>query len=300
MTVKKVPFTRPYGWLLEAFAAVRGNPRLLLRAAATVLLLASLPTVIEIMAGGAVRDVVAVRVALQLLFLVTALVLLPPVMGGFYRIAHAVREGRPTAPGDILAVFNDGRTARRLMLNNMAFVAMIAVLVLGIAYFFGGEELLAWLRAVSALKPGTTDFPPAPDGLLSLMGVLLLLGLLMNTAKELASAHIALSGRDPLSAIGEAFHATVANFPALLAFFLPVMLVGFIAMVIFAALAGLLATVLTLVHPMLAALALVPLALAVGVLLYALMLLFFYFAWRDTLGNGETGSVPEAIHQIEI
>lgn len=303
MTVKVVALGAPFRWLADAVAQVRANPRPLFGAGAWLLLVALLPTLLQLLAGAAIQTSTVLRTVLQLVFTLTALVVLPPMMGGFYRLVHALREGRPGNAADVFAVFRDSAATRRLVLNNLAFLLVMIVVIVGLSFAFGGQELLAYFSTISTLKPGTTQLPPMPDGLLPLIGVLMLLMILINTAKELATMQVALAGRDPLSAIGQGFKAAALNFGALLLFFVPVALLGFIVASLFMLVAALLATALALVHPALAALLIMPVTLAVGLVAYSMIYVFFYQAWLDMLADGEPSAAapgtPPA-HHIEV
>lgn len=300
MTVKIVGLGTPFRWLAEAATLARANPRVLFGAGAYLLLIALLPTVLQVLAGAAVQTSTVIRTVLQLVFTLTALIVLPPVMGGFYRLVHALREGRPAKATDVFSVFQDSTATRRLILNNLAFLLVMIAVIVGLAFAFGGQELLAYFSTVSTLKPGTTELPPVPEGLLPLVAVMGLLMVVISTAKELATMQVALTGRDPLTAIGEGFKAALLNFGALLVFFVPIAILAFISAMIFVLLAALLATVLAFLHPMIAALLIMPITLAAGLVLYALIYVFFYHAWRDTLADGDTATPPPPEHQIAV
>ena len=89
------------------------------------------------------------------------------------------------------------------------------------------------------------------------------------------------------------------NIGAFLLFYLPVAVIGFVVMLIVGLIAGLLAMLFALISKVLAVLVLLPLVLGMVLLLYALMLGFFYRAWRDTLG-GASIAPAEPQHQIAV
>lgn len=303
MTVKIVALGAPFRWLADAVALARANPRPLFGAGAWLLLVALAPTLLQLLAGAAIQTSTAVRTVLQLVFTLTALVVLPPMTGGLYRLVHALREGRGGQAADVFQVFRDSSATRRLVLNNLAFMLVMILLIVGLSFAFGGQELLAYFSTISTLKPGTTQLPPMPDGLLPLIGVLMLLMILINSAKELATMQVALAARDPLTAIGQGFKAAALNFGALLLFFVPVALLGFLVASIFMLVAALLATALAMLHPALAVLLIMPVTLAVGLIAYSMIFLFFYQAWIDMLADGETvapATTSPPDHHIEV
>jgi hypothetical protein len=220
------------------------------------------------------------------LFTVLALVLFPPVVGGFYRLLHNLHEGRASTPFEIFAVFQDGALTVRLIAANLIFVVLSVVLIGGLAYAFGGPALIEFLRTASTLKPGATALPPLPPGLLPLMSVVMIVAFAIITAQGLATAAVAIAGETPLAAVVAAFKVTLRSLGSLLLFYLPVMVIGFIVFMIFALVAVLLATLLSVASPVLATLLLAPLTLILVLVMYALMFTFFYHAWRDTLGAG--------------
>ena len=300
MSVKIVNLGSPFRWLAEAVLLARAHPRVLFGAAAYLLLVALLPTLLQLMAGSAIQSSVMVRTVLQVVFTLTALVVLPPMTGGLYRLVHELHHGRPGKASDVFAVFQEGSATRRLILSNLAFMLVMIVAIVGLAFAFGGQELLGYFSAISALKPGTTELPPVPPGLLPLIGVMGLLMVLINTAKELATMQVALAGRDPATAIGQGFKAAALNFGALLLFFVPVAILAFIAATVLVLVLALLATALTMLHPMIAALLIMPVSLAIGLVAYSLIFVFFYQAWLDTLAEGESTLAAAPEHQIEV
>lgn len=298
MAVKPVALSAPFRWLGESFALMRRNPGVVLGSAALVLMLTLLPTLLQFLVGAAMASNESVRASLQVFFSVVGLALLPPIMGGFYRILHAVHEGRPAQPFDLFAIFSDGVATRRMILTNLVFLLIMIVVVVGLAYAFGGQELLEFFRTVSTLKAGATELPPLPDGLLPLITAVTLLALVISTAKELANMQVALAAQSPLAATGEGFAGTLRNVGAFLMFFIPVALVLLIAGSIFLVLAALIAGALTVISPLLAAALIVPLTAVLGVLFYAVIYGFYYLAWRDVLGEA---SPPEAApHHLAI
>jgi hypothetical protein len=282
--MKSIGPATPFRWLAEAFATCRAQPRVLFASASLLLVVALLPSLLQVVVETALASSDSALVAVQVLFTLLALVLFPPVVGGFYRLVHNVHEGRASSPFEIFAVFQDGAATIRLIATNLIFVLLSVALIGGLAYAFGGPALIDFLRMASTLKPGATDLPPLPSGLLPLMSVVLIVACAIMTAQGLATAAVAIAGMTPLAAVGAAFKVTLRNLGSLLLFYLPVTVIGFIVFMIFALIAVLIATLLSLVSPMLATLLVAPLTLMLILVMYALLFTFFYHAWRDTLG----------------
>lgn len=295
MTMKKVSLGGPYRWLGESFAMCRAHPRVLFGAGSLLMLVALLPSMLQLLLEAALHPSASVGWALQALFSLVSLILFPPVVGGFYRLVHALHAGQPANAFELFAVFRDATATRHLIVTNLVFILVSIVLLLGVALAFGGEALLEYLRALAALQTGATALPPFPEGLLPLLVVLLILGLVIMTAQGLATAQVAISGISPFAAIGAGFAVALRNIGSFLLFYLPLALVAFIAMLAFVLVAVLLGAMLSVVNPMLAAVLIAPVSMLLVLLMYALMFTFFYHAWRDTLGSDE---ITPSDHQI--
>jgi hypothetical protein len=287
MTARKISLGAPYRWLGEALAMCRAQPRVLSGAASLLLLVALLPSMLQVVLETALRPSINGQLALQAFFSLLSLVLFPPAVGGFYRLAHCLHAGRPANAFDLFAVYRDAGAARQLIVTNLIFVVASLVLLLGLALAVGGEPLLEFLRAMATLKPGATGLPPFPDGLLPLVAVLLIIAVVILTAQGLAMAHVAISGAPPLPAIGAGFGVALRNIGALLLFCLPLAVVALVVVLAFAVVAVLVGAMLSVINPMLAALLIVPVSMVLVLLVYALMFTFFYHAWRDTLASTE-------------
>lgn len=274
-----------FGWLGQAFALCRGNARVLLGAASMLMLVALLPTMAQVLVESALQPSPGTRAAVQAIFSVISLLLFPPAVGGFYRIAHALHAGRPARASDLFGPFQDRAAMRRLIVANLIFVVVSIVVIAGSALAFGGEALMEFLRAFAALTPGATQVPPLPDGLLPLLAVLLVLGLVIMTAQGLATAQVALTESAPAAAVAAGFRETGRHLGTFLLFYLPMAAIAFVLFMVMALVAVLVGALLSVASPTLAALIVVPLTLAALLVMYALLFTFFYYAWRDTLGT---------------
>jgi hypothetical protein len=295
MTARKISLGAPYRWLGEAFAMCRAQPRIVFGAASLLMMVALLPSLLQLLLEAALQPSATARLVLQALFSVASLIVFPPLVGGFYRLVHALHQGRPASPLDLFAMFRDTGAARQLIFANLSFILISIVLLVGPALAFGGEDLLGFLRAMATLQPGATALPPFPDGLMSLMAVLLIVALVIMTAQGLATAQIAVTGTPPFAAIGAGFGVALRNVGAFLLFYLPLAVLALVVALVFILVAVLVGAMLSVISPMLAAVLVAPLSLLLVLLAYALMFTFFYHAWRDTLGSDE---ITQDDHQI--
>jgi hypothetical protein len=291
--------SRPYRWLAEALQLCRAHLALFLVAASTMLLIALLPSLLPRIAASVLPGTLAVQVGTYVLF---SVLLLPPVTGGFFRLAHDAQRGLPTRPMQIFAVLADGPASARLVLVNLVFLLLLVLGVIMPVAAIGGQPLAEWLRQIMTLAPGAKTFPPMPPGTGPLFGIALLATLLLNTAKELAMAQAALGNRPPLEAVADGFRVALRHSAAFLLFYVPMAILAFLGFMLVALVAVMVGAVLSLVAAPLAYLVIMPVAVAIGLGYYALVFAFFYRAWRDTLAPGDdaTTAPPPAPHGIEL
>jgi hypothetical protein len=300
MPRSKVSLSTPYRWLSEAWALCRANPALFLVAASAMLLIALLPALLQQVAATVLPRTLFVQVGIYVLF---SLLLLPPVTGGFYRLAHGAQRGLPMQPRQLFDVLADGPAARRLVLVNLVFFFLMLLGVLMPVAAIGGAPLADWLRAMASLQPGTKVLPPMPEGVGTLFAGALLVGVLLSTARALAMAQASLSAVSPLRAVADGFRVALSNAGAFLLFYVPVAvlaLFGFMALALVAVLIG---AVLSLVSSALTYLLIMPVVLVVALAYYAMVFNFFYRAWRDTLAEDPTDATPAPpsdSHEIEV
>lgn len=295
MARESIGIGAPFRWLQQALALVRRHPRPLAGATAILMAVALLPSVLQLALMAALPG--ASNAAwIQGLGFALSLLVYPPAVGGFYRVVHALETGRETAPAAVLELYGDGPAMRRMIIVNLLFVSLSLLLVSLLAWGFGGEELLQFLREVSQLKPGAASLPPVPPGLLPLAATLALAAVALVSAKGLASTECALGPRPPLAASLAALLATARNFGALLLFFMALAVLGFIAFMLVALAAVLAGMLLALISPVLATIVVLPLSLLLVLAMYALLFTFFYYGWRELF---DTPPPPPAqTHQL--
>jgi hypothetical protein len=295
-------FRAPYRWLGEAGALLRRNPGAIVGGSGLLLAIALLPSVLQLLlqraapgAGGSAASVV---------FSLLGLVLMPPALGGFFRLIQSVDRGTAAAPSQVTAMFRDGPVALRLIACNALFALLTLAVLAGLVALVGSDELLGYVRQLASIKPNATpaDVPEMPPGTLPLVGLMLLVALFVTTAQQLAAAQIALAARPMLAASGDGVAATLRHAVALLLFFLPVLLVATLMTLVAALVASVIVLALGMLSQLLATLALVVVALLVLVPMYALLLAFFYCAWRELFSGGrrESDRVAPPPHEIAV
>jgi hypothetical protein len=280
----------PWRWLQQATALLRAHPRILTGATALLMAMALAPSVVQLALAGA-----SPRLA-QALALLLSLLLYPPAVGGYYRLVHALASGSQPAPSSRFNVFADARAVRRLVVANLIFVSGALLVVSLLAWTLGGESLLQFLQALSALQPGAKQLPPLPPGALPLVLALALLGAALVSAQGLAYAELALGERAPLAAIAAALRATGRNFGMLLLFYVPVAVLGFLLFMLVALAAVLLGSLLSVLSAALAPAIVLLCSLLLALAMYALLFTFFYFAWRELFDTPPPPPAP--VHRI--
>ncbi len=288
---------RPYRWLAEALALCRAHAGLFLFAAAAMLLVALLPALLERVAASLLPQTLIVQL---LVYVVFSLLILPPLTGGFYRLARATWQGQPVQPRQLFEVFEDASAARRLVQTNLVFFFILLLGVIMPVAAIGGQPLAEYLRELASLQQGAQTLPAMPEGTAALLSGAMLLALLINTAKELAMCQASLSERSPFASVGDGFRVAFGHAAAFLLFYLPVAMLAFIGFMLFAMAAVLLGAALSLISPALGYLLIVPVAVAVGLGYYAVMFAFFYRAWQETLGGAAPAPPSQANAPGEI
>lgn len=285
----------PWRWLRQAVALLRRHPRTLFLGALLLVLVALLPTLLQLILLPLMPSQAGF---IQGLGFALSLLLYPPAVGGYYRLLHAADGERGPSPTAVLDAYVDAPLTRRMVVLNLLFVSLTLLVISLLSLAFGGEALMQFLRELSALQPGAKVLPAWPRGALPLLFAMALVGVALVSAQGLASAEAALRERPPLSALPAALLATWRNFVALLLFFVPVSVLAFLLGML-VALAGVLLG--TVVGTVLGNAATVAVALVIGLLaalaLYALLFAFFYYGWRELFDQAPTPTTTTA-HSI--
>jgi hypothetical protein len=282
----------PWRWLQQAAALMRAQPRVIIGATSLLMAVALAPSVVQLALAG-----VSPWLA-QVLALLLSLLMYPPAVAGYYRVLHEVAQGRQPPPSAVFSVFGDGAAVRRMIIANLIFVSGALLVITALVFAFGGDELMTYFQQMSALQPGTKSLPALPRGALPLLVTVLLFGAALVSAQGLAYAELALGTRPPLAAIGAAMRLVARHFGLLLLFYVPAAVLGFLAFMMVALVAVLLGTMLAMVSAALAPMLVLVVSLFVAMAMYALMFAFFYFAWRDLLGDAMPPAPPLPTHQI--
>lgn len=276
-------------WLSRAVDLGRHNPKALFGAAALMLVVALIPSLVQqlvLLALGPDNMTVVLGVAAA--GMVAMLLVFPLLIAGFLRVIDAAESGRPTRAVAIFDTFRAGNDRGRIigtgLLLMLVYVALIA-LVLGVA----GREVAAWywevINIAQSTTPGTTpDLPGLPEGMGRVAGLLLLVMMISGGLYSIGFGQVALGGRSATGALADAAAGTLKNVLPLLV----LTLVGLVAMVLASIVVVLVVMFLTLlgsaVHPGIGLALGLPVYIAFMVIMYVVMFGVMYFIWRDVCG----------------
>lgn len=279
-----------WSWLKQAVNLGRNNPRALFGAAALLMLVAIIPSIIQLIAqyGFGITRMPAM---LWILGLTSALMLVvyPLLIGGFFRVIDATEHNRPTHATALFDTFRAGQGRGRLIGFGLLLTLIYVVALVALVAVFGSDVASWYWRVVSASQaaaPGTPPvIPPLPDGLGTVIGLGLLLMMFLGGVYSIGFGQMALTQRSVGGALADGMAGTLKNLLPLLVLMaiMLVLMVG-IALVLGLAL-GLLVAVGSLVHPALGVVLAIPVYIAFLVTMYVVMFGVMYFIWRDVAGD---------------
>jgi hypothetical protein len=293
MTARSVSFGAPFAWLTASVESLRTDPGTLFGATALLMVCGLAPALINQLLRWFMQPMTAdTALAIQAVFSLLGMVLLPPVLGGYFQVLRARAQGRPARATEVLALFQDSAAAGRMIAIGLIFLAITAVILLA-ANFGTGGYMVEWFKVVVTAVPGKPPvFPPAPGGFALWCLLCAFLGVIAMTANNLAIPQAALGSRSSLDAVGDGFAATLRNLPVFIVFFVAMLVAGMIFAVIFGLVVGLVVIVSGFISPILTIVLLAPIYLATMLVMYAVMFGFMYQAWRATLGD-EVGQIEQ-------
>lgn len=286
MTSRTVSMGAPFRWLMKAVDVGRRNPRALFGGFALLLLVALIPSVVQMVAQSLLAESPQLVLAVYLVTILASLVIMPPLTGSAFRLLHACETGQPAAASDIFDGYRDGGFALRMILT--AVLVTLAYLVLfGLLYVVmpGKEFMIELFSRSMATPPGgqpdMSGMPPFPPSFLLWMLGAFAVMLVLTHAYLLAFGQAALAGQGPADSVLAGFKATLRNVLPFLGFTLVAMVVGFVLVLILAIVVGLFAAVLMAVSPVLAGVVLLPVYLGLMLVMYVVMFGFYYHGWRE-------------------
>lgn len=277
-------------WLMQAINLGRNNPKAIVGAAILLILVALIPTVVQLIAqfGFKMTEPSAMfgLIGFSLLY---SLLVMPPMLGGFLRVIDATENGRPTHATAIFDVFKPGHGAARMILLAVV-LAVIAFVVFGLILAVFGSGVATWYMQVLTASQGastgaTPSLPALPEGFGMVFGLMLLFGLFVQGAYAIAFGQVSLTQRSVGGALADGFVGALKNLLPLLVLLLLWIVFMFVLLLVMALLVTLLGVVGTLVHPALGIILAAPVYLAFIVILYVVIIGVMYHLWRDVAGD---------------
>ena len=287
MTAKSISVGMAFRWLDSAFALLRRNPRTILGACALLIMVVLVPAILQQVVLRALQPAnPSGELAVVLVFMLLNSIVVPPVLGGLFRLLQACDRGVQVRATSIFDFYREPGAASRMISIALISVVLYAA-VLFVANFAIGDGYLVELgKAFMAAQPGKPPVLPAPPNGFGLWcAVFAFVLVAMATAYNLAMTQAALASRSPLECIGDGLSAMFRNLAAFIVFYLVMAVVLSILALIVGLVVGLIVVALGLVSKFLAGFVLFLLYLALLLLAYAVMFGVNYFAWRDTLGD---------------
>lgn len=213
--VRKVSAGAGAEWLLGGFGLLRKAPGGLAGIGAVFGLISALP----LMLMGATGAFFGLQVL--------TLLITPVLLGGFVYAVREVDQDRATSPVHLFEGFRGGRTFPLMAQIVPQFVFGVAAVVL-LMVMIGVDQLQA-LSAAMEQSGGASEpaFPDMPAGRLLLwMLIVFLLVIAVYFYTFIASPQIMFEGRPAFQAMGRSFRACLRNVPAMLVFFVLLVLVA--------------------------------------------------------------------------
>lgn len=298
-------------WLKRGINLGRHNARAVFGAAAILMFLWLVPSVVQLMLMAALRPGPMGASIIGVLTTLLAIGLLPPLVGGYLRLIDASESGQPATASDIFAPFRHGGDARRLI--SFGAIMLVSSLVLfAVLLEFFGEGIAEWVTQIMTLSQQSngqldpSQVPAAPEGLGRLIGLGSIAFLLFGSVWAIGFGQVALGGQRVRTAIADGVMGTLKNL-------LPLLFVAIVVALAFLPLGlilGLVFKVLevggSLIHPVLGSALLLVANLAFMVAMYVVMFGVMYYLWRDvcapadTQGNGPSPPSSSNNHQIEL
>ena len=301
MTTRAMGPGAGWSWLKQAINLGRNNPKALFGAAALLMVVALIPSVIQLVAqyGFGMTDMSAMLSIIGLTTL-AMLIVYPLLIGGFFRVIDATEHNRPTRATALFDTFKAGQGRGRLI----GFGLLLTVIYLcAIALIVGtlGPEIGSWywqaITATQTAVPGTPpDIPAVPEGFGTVFGLVLLVMVFLTGVYSVGFGQVALAGRSVGGALADGFAGALKNLLPLLVLTVIAIVLMILAAIVIVIVVMILAAIGGLVSPILGMVLAAPVYLAFLVALYVVMFGVMYFMWRDVAG--QAAAVPD--NQVEL
>lgn len=247
--IRKVPASAGAQWLIDGFALLKASP--------------GGYGVMGLMYGVFSAAMAGISFAIpQSFFIVQTLVIViaPALTGALVWAARELKQGREVGPASYAEPMRQGRVAA-LLATLLPYVAFLVVMSILMRVLIGPDNIKTMVsiwQTMQDAKPGAVPDPALlatlPAGrVLAFLACSVVLAFAVVLASFVAVPGVMLGGRTGIDAVRDSWHASVRNLPAVLVFFLLVVVaaigVGILSMIaaaIFGLLLGQIAQLLVL------------------------------------------------------
>lgn len=307
MSVQNVSLSAMFAWFPESLRILKSGWRRFTAASLWTLLVVFVPVFVfmgVIYATGAFNpgsanpfgeNLTVLLVAYGVL-IVASLILHPPLFVGWLAMCGDVDVGRSGRGSDIFAAFRQSSLwGRSLVVVAVTMVAVMVLFCVTILPFVPSLIDYEKAIAVQALS-GSSAPPPAPP--LAMFGIMLgyaafmIPALLAQVVSFVALGEVAARPTPPLAALMLAARAVGRNVLKLFVFGLVLYMATSIAMMIIIVPLVLVGIGLTFVSPILGAVVIGVMYLALIVAMYPVMFVFSYLLWKGLLAGGAPAAAP--------
>jgi hypothetical protein len=298
-------------WLKRGINLGRHNARAVFGAAAIMMFVGLLPSVIQLIVLSILKPDANGAVIVAAGANVLSIIVLSPFIGGFLRLIDATENARPASAGDIFQPLRQGGDAGRLIGFGLLMTLYYVIIGVALVTVFG-DGLIEWMTKVMTLQQAAgetpidpSQVPDAPEGLGRLLGLGSILFLFLSGVYAIGFGQVALGGRPVRQAMADGVIGTAKNLLPILLLAIVIVLASIPVGLVLLVVLSIVTVVGGAIHPVLAASLVLPLYLALMIVLYVIMFGVMYYLWRDVCGptdvQGNGAPPPNANnHQIEL
>jgi hypothetical protein len=281
-----------FGWLWAGVQTLGRRPGVLYGAAACVLGLSLLPSLLSFGMQYAYPQSVAVSVGVMVISLLVGLAL-GPAQGGFMQVVDAVKHGRPARARDVFAPYRDSTLKWRLV--GFAAVVMVISLAMVLVVFvaMGFHPWSADWQAAMAGQMASGQPKALPPGFWKIITAVGLLSPLLMSLLAIGYGQIALAGRSIGTAVSDGVIGGLRNVHVLWILVIGGVLMGVVLAIVLGIGVGIIGFLAALLGK-------AAMFAVIGVFYIALMLTmnvvmfgFMHALWRDVCDVAD-GDVPSA------
>lgn len=285
-TIHKVPASAGAEWLVGGFSLLRRSPLGLGT-------LGMLFGMLGLVANLALQRAPDVGLVLQMVFVILG----PLLLAGMVYAAREVDAGRPATPAHLLRGLQGGK-APRLLATLLPQVAAVMLLLALLFMLIGPAEMQSMVQTVEKLQGQARPDPALLETLpirrvLLWLALALVAGVLSGFFTFTALPEMMFTERGAFASMGASFRACMRNLPAMLVFFLLLMIAAValqLLVFVLAAVVGAIAGPLWMQ---------VVVQLVIMAVLMPVVTGSMYIAWKQMQGERDDTATPPTLHAIE-